>query len=124
MVDEKPAAKGTKTRYYGYHKRRTHDTINCSVLKREIEEKQLKGNVIEIAKSLRDKFDAENPKDIAGRANRRLEILVIRHKRGRVERTMDTRSITEAMQRLTFSINDPSLTGWSGDNPLIIQGSI
>lgn len=89
-VDEKPTSKGSKMCYYEYHKSRKHDMISCSVLKREIEEKQLKGNVIEIAKSLRAMFDAKNPKDATGRENRRLEILAIHHKRGRAEHTVDT----------------------------------
>lgn len=89
--------KDTTTWYCEYHKSRTHDTINCAVLKREIEEKQLKGNVIEIAKSLRAKFDADNPKDATGKTERRLEILTIHHKRRRVECVEDTQGITEAM---------------------------
>lgn len=40
-----------------------HDTTYCLVLKSEMEEKKLKGNIVEIARSLRMKFDAENPKD-------------------------------------------------------------
>lgn len=67
-----------------------HDTINCVVLKREIEEKQLKGNVIEIAKSLRAQFDTKNSKDATGKTDRRLGILTLHHKRGRAERTEGT----------------------------------
>lgn len=78
-ADEKSIAKGTKARYCEYHKSMTYDTVNCAVLKREIEEKQLKDNVIEIAKSLRAKFDAENPKDAAGKTEHRLEILTSHH---------------------------------------------
>lgn len=56
-------AKGTKMHYCEYHKSRAHDTTNCSVLKREMEEKQLKGNIVKIAQSLRAKFGVEHPKD-------------------------------------------------------------
>lgn len=110
-------------RYFEYHKSRTHDTINYAVLKREIEEKQLKGNAIEIAKSLRAKFVAENPKDVVGRTERRLEILTIHQKRGRTEHTEGTWSITGAMQGLTFSVRDTSPVGWNGDNLHVTQGS-
>lgn len=96
-VNEKLAVKGTKTRYCEYHKSRTHDTVSCAVLKREIEEKQLKGNVIEIAKSLRAKFDTKNPKDATRKTKRRLEILTIHHKKGRAKRMESTWSIKEAM---------------------------
>lgn len=39
-----------------------HETTNCSILKKEIKEKQLKGNLVEVARSLRAKFDVENAK--------------------------------------------------------------
>ena len=38
-VTDKQAAKGTKTCYCEYQKIRRHDTINCSVLKRDMDEK-------------------------------------------------------------------------------------
>ena len=53
--------------------------------------------MIEIAKSLRPKFDADNPKDTPRKMEQKLEILTIHHKRRRVERMEDTRDITEAM---------------------------
>lgn len=89
-----------------------------------MEEKQLKENVIEIAKSLRAKFVAENPKDNVKGADYRQEILMIRHKRGRAECATSMRSIMESMQGLTFCTTDPSPAEWKGDNPIVIQGSI
>lgn len=35
----------------------THDTINCMVLRKEMDEKHLTGNLTSIAKDLRSKFD-------------------------------------------------------------------
>lgn len=89
-----------------------------------MEEKQLKGNVIEVPKSLLAKFDAENPKDNTGGADYRQEILMIHHKQGRAECTTIVRSITKTIEGLTFSTTNPSPAGWKGDKPLIIQGSI
>ena len=48
-IEEKIAVNSTKKRYCEYHQSRTHDTINCAVLKKEIEEKHIKWNVIKIA---------------------------------------------------------------------------
>lgn len=48
-VSDKQPTKGVKGRFCEYHKSKTHDTVNCSVLKREMEEKQLKGNLVEVA---------------------------------------------------------------------------
>lgn len=79
-----------------------------------MEEKQLKGNVIEIDKSLRAKFDVENPKDNMGGADYQQEILMIHHKWGRTKCTTSVQSIMEIMQGLTFSTNDPSPAGWKG----------
>lgn len=49
VVTDKQPIKLMKGRFFEYHKRKTHDTTNCSVLKREMEEKQFKGNLIEVA---------------------------------------------------------------------------
>lgn len=43
----------------------------------EIEEKQLKGNLVEVARSLRAKFDVENAKDAARERDHPHEILMI-----------------------------------------------
>lgn len=63
VIADRHAGKGDKGRYYENHKRKTCDSVNCSVLKHKMEEKQLKGNFIEIAWGLRTKFVAENTKD-------------------------------------------------------------
>nr|KAJ0226160.1 hypothetical protein LSAT_V11C100030910 [Lactuca sativa] len=71
-----------KTKFYEYHKSKTHDTIECTVLKREIDEKQLVGNIVDIAKELRAKFDEDehqpkNQKDGGKGHERRPKILTI-----------------------------------------------
>lgn len=53
------------------------------VLKKEVEEKQLKGNLIEIAWRLRAKFDADNAKDASREHTQPKEILMVRVKRER-----------------------------------------
>lgn len=75
--------KGAKGFYKEYHKITTHDTINFFVLKWEMEGKQLKGNLIDIARSLRSKFDIENANDDVKANDRPQEIMAIRAKRGR-----------------------------------------
>lgn len=97
--------------YYKYHKSRTHDTNNCSVMKREIGEKQLKRNIVEIARSLWAKFDAENPKYNARGGNCCQEILMIHYKRGRMERTCYINNIIGAMRRVNFSTTNPRSLG-------------
>lgn len=48
-----------KTKFCEYHKSKTDDTNECTILKREIDEKQLVGNIVNIAKELRAKFDED-----------------------------------------------------------------
>lgn len=48
-----------KPKFYEYHKSKTHDTNECTVLKREIDEKHLVGNIVNIEKDLRAKFDED-----------------------------------------------------------------
>lgn len=69
VVSDKQPTEGMKGRFCEYHQSKTHDTVNCSVLKREIEEKQFKGNLIEVARSLQAKFDAKNAKDATRERN-------------------------------------------------------
>lgn len=42
VVDKPPTMKAQKVQYCEYHKSKTHDTTNCSILKKEMEEKKLK----------------------------------------------------------------------------------
>lgn len=49
-----------KGKYYEYHKSKTHDTSECTVLKREVEEKQMTGDLVEVVKHLRSKFEADH----------------------------------------------------------------
>lgn len=110
--------------YYKSHKGKTHDTTNYSVLKREIDEKQLKGNLIQIEWSLRAKFDADKSKDGAKANDHPQETLTIWAKSGRLGDDIRMDNIIRSMQNFTFSMTDLCPTGWRGDNPLIIQGSI
>lgn len=50
-----------------------------------MEEKQLKGNLVEVARSLHAKFDAKNAIDAANEHDQPHEILMIRSKQGRKE---------------------------------------
>lgn len=58
-VIEKPPLKLDKEKgiYYEYHKSKKHNTGKCIVLKREVEEKQLTSNLIEVTKHLGSKFE-------------------------------------------------------------------
>lgn len=49
---------------------------------------------------------------------------MIHNKRGRKEKTNNVRSITKAMQGLTFLTSNPSAASWRGDDPLVMKGSI
>ena len=89
-----------------------------------MEEKQLEGNLIKVARTLHAKFDVQNAKDATRESDQPHEILMTRSKRGRQEEHSDMDNLTRSMQRLTFSGKDPRLMGWQGDDPLIIQGSI
>ncbi|KAL7593465.1 hypothetical protein Lser_V15G35586 [Lactuca serriola] len=117
-------AKSPKSRYCEYHKSKTHDTVNCSVLKKEMEEKQLKGDLVEVARSLRAKFDVENAKGPSREGVQPREIFMIRNKRSREEQRGEQTTVKPSARVLTFSIQDPRPDGWRGDNPLIIQASI
>lgn len=103
--------KGTKGQYYEYHKSKTHDTINCSVLKRETDENKLKGNLIEVARSLHAKFDAENARDTTKECDKPHEILTIKSKRRRREECNRVENLTQSMQGLMFSAKDPRPIG-------------
>lgn len=89
-----------------------HERVKCSLLKRELEEKELKGNLIEVARSLRAKFDSENIKDTAREHDQPHKILMIRPKRGRQEEHDGVDNLTRSMQGLTFSAKDPRPEGW------------
>nr|KAJ0202128.1 hypothetical protein LSAT_V11C600303100 [Lactuca sativa] len=60
VSEKQQPAKSPNNRYCEYHKSKTHDTVNYSVLKKEMEEKQLKRDLVEVTRSLRAKFDAKN----------------------------------------------------------------
>ena len=85
VSEKQQPAKSPKSRYCEYHKSKTHDTASCSVLKKEMEEKQLKGDLVEVARSLRAKFDADNAKGPPCEGVQPKEIFMIRTKRSREE---------------------------------------
>ncbi|KAL7583074.1 uncharacterized protein LOC111911354 [Lactuca sativa] len=116
--------KSPKSRYCEYHRSKTHDTVNCSVLKKEMEEKQLKGDLVEVVRSLRAKFDAENAKGPPREGVQPREIFMIRSKRSREEQRGEQATVKPSARALMFSAQDPRPDGWKGDNPLIIQASI
>lgn len=77
------------------------------MLKTEMEEKQLKDNLIEVARSLRAKFDDENDKDTTKAHDQPQEIMMIRSKSGRQEECIGVDNLTKSMQGLSFSKKDP-----------------
>lgn len=79
--------------------------------------KQLKGNLIEVTRSLHAMFDAENTKE----CNQPNEILMILSKRGRKEEHDDMDNLTRCMKGLKILAKDHLPMG---DDPNIIQGSI
>ncbi|XP_023735853.2 uncharacterized protein LOC111883767 [Lactuca sativa] len=89
-----------------------------------MEEKQLKGDLVEVARSLRAKFDVENAKGPSREGVQPKEIFMIRNKRSREEQRGEQIIVKPPARALTFSIQDPRPDGWKGDNPLIIQASI
>nr|KAJ0218881.1 hypothetical protein LSAT_V11C300127070 [Lactuca sativa] len=90
----------------------------------EMEEKQLKGDLVEVARSLCAKFDAENAKGPPREGVQPKEIFMIRSKRSREEQRGEQATVKPSARALTFSVQDPRSDGWKGDNPLIIQASI
>ena len=111
MSEKQQPANSSKSRYYEYHKSKTHDTASCSVLKKEMEEKQLKGDLVEVARSLRAKFDAENAKGPSREGVQPKEIFMIRSKRSREEQRGEQVIVKPSTRALTFSIQDPRPDG-------------
>lgn len=89
-----------------------------------MEEKQLKGNLIEVARSLHAKFNVENANDTTRECDQPHEILMIRSKRERQEEYDGADSLTKSMQGLTFLAKHPQSASWRRDEPLINQGPI
>lgn len=67
-----------------------------------MEGKQLKGNLIDIARSLRSKFDIENANDDVKANDHPQDILTIQAKRRRPGEDSGMENITRSMQDLTF----------------------
>lgn len=63
-----------KGKYCDFHKNKSCDTSECTLLKKGIEEKKLIGNLSDIEKDMRSKFDADQKSDIF--------TIVRTHKRG------------------------------------------
>nr|KAJ0211899.1 hypothetical protein LSAT_V11C400157740 [Lactuca sativa] len=57
-INKAPAKENKdKPKFCEYHKSKTHDTNECTMLQREIDEKQLVWNIVDIAKDLKEKFN-------------------------------------------------------------------
>ncbi|XP_023755822.1 uncharacterized protein LOC111904277 [Lactuca sativa] len=93
-------------------------------LKKKWRKKKIKGDLVEVAHSLRAKFDIENAKGAPKEGTQPKEIFMIRAKRSRHEGPAHQENLTPMTQEHTFSAQDPRPEGWTGDNPLIIQTSI
>lgn len=77
-----------------------------------MEEKQLKGNLVEITRSLLAKFDALNLKGNTKTNDCPHEILTIQAKLGRLKKDSDVDNVTRTMCGLICSTSDPCPTSW------------
>ena len=120
-----------KTRFCEYHKTKSHDTEECSMLKKEMAEKKLSGDPVRIARDLRAQYEKEmrtpqNEKNKA-KADKGQEIFMLRSRK-RPERIYseppNEEALLTAMSSLTFSHNDPRPQDWNGKDALIIEAQI
>lgn len=114
VVSDKQLVKGGKGRFYEYNISKTHNTINCSMLKRQIEEKQLNGNLIEVERNLRTMFDAEKANDATSEHDQPREIMMKCSKWGRQEEHEDKDNLARSLQGLMFSAKEPCPKGCWG----------
>ncbi|KAI3739892.1 hypothetical protein L2E82_30304 [Cichorium intybus] len=92
-----------------------------------MEEKNLKGNLVETAKRLREQFEAERKTERGRKDNtagrKALEILAIRTSQKRYDCSNGEHTHhNDGPLNLSFSVNDPRPENWQGDNPLILTG--
>lgn len=127
-----PKVEKEKRKYCNFHKSKTHDTGKCTLLKKEIKEKQLKGNLSNIGKDMRSKFDADQKniqakKDIGKRQEKKSDSFTITRPRKRsepyeVEDNIEVLSIN--ILNMTFSTEDPRPPNWDPRGPLLVTGYI
>ncbi|KAI3767660.1 hypothetical protein L2E82_17975 [Cichorium intybus] len=110
-----------QSKYCEFHKCYGHDTAECAVLKKELDQRIQRGNLNDIAKSIRPKNDRnDTPAKNRDAPKKGPEILVIhKHHRRAREQTPDVDE-----QQISFSSRDRKPEGWNGDDPLIIQARI
>nr|KAJ0195581.1 hypothetical protein LSAT_V11C700343870 [Lactuca sativa] len=117
-----------KTKFCEYHRSKMHDTNEFTVLKREIDKKQLVGNIVDIAKDLRAKFNGDkhqpkNQKD-GGKGNeRRVEILTITGPHScnnRHSQHIGTKVYHQNILNIAFFMNVPRPEYWDLNDPFHI----
>ncbi|KAL7611781.1 uncharacterized protein LOC111900908 [Lactuca sativa] len=121
-----------KPKFCEYHKRKTHDTNECTVLKREIDEKQPVGNIVDKERYLREKFGEDkhqlkNQNDGGRDREKRVEILSITGPcpcTNRQSRYPDARPYHQNILNIAFSMNDPRPKHWDPNDPLHITSFV
>lgn len=121
-----------KPKFCEYHKSKTHDTNECTVLTWEIDEKELVGNIVDLAKYLREKFDEnkhqpKNQKDGGKNHERRAKILTITgpHPCNNCQsRHEGTGVYDQNILNIAFSMNDPRTENWDPNEPLHITSFV
>ncbi|KAI3709304.1 hypothetical protein L2E82_39064 [Cichorium intybus] len=110
-----------QSKYCEFHKCYGHNTAECAVLKKELDQRIQRGNLNDIAKSIRPKNGRNDTLAKNMDAPKKgPEILVIhKHQRRAREQTPDVDE-----QQISFSSRDKKPEGWNGDDPLIIQARV
>ncbi|KAL7589191.1 hypothetical protein Lser_V15G38099 [Lactuca serriola] len=132
-INKTPAKENKdKTKFCEYRKSKTHDTNECTVLKHEINEKQLVGNIVDIAKDLNAKFDEgkhqpKNKKDRGKDHERRVKILTITGPRSCSNRQnlhVGAKVYHQNILNIEFSMINPRPKHWDTNDPLHITSFI
>lgn len=118
-----------KRKYYDYEKRKTHDTDECTVLRKEMDEKNLTGNLIAIAKDLRSKFDDDqrNTRDRKNGGQRQIKekiLTIVRplEQSDREEEDSHIEVLLKNIINISFSLKYSCMTNWNPRDPLVING--
>lgn len=96
------------------------------MLRKEIDEKKLKGNLYDIVKDLRSKFDVEQKKawaqkDVGKRQEKKGDIFTITRPRkgcGPHETRGDIEVLSRSILNITFSLEDPRTPNCDPKDPL------
>ncbi|KAL4579414.1 hypothetical protein LXL04_015560 [Taraxacum kok-saghyz] len=105
------ARRYTRAKYCEYQKSKTHDTYECTQLKRKIDEKQLKANPSERARNLRVPHDVFLPYGPMCDGS-----IVRLFRRVRIYRTL-----AKNLLNMTFSMDDPMPQNWNPKDPLLVD---